>query len=455
MTLLNICQARPFDIAKQWSDILQLEFAKQGEMEKDVGIPTTLPGGPPELGNVTKLANSQIGFMNMFAYPLFEAVTHILPAMKFATDVIKSNQAIWMAQIEKEKSKEHIQFDGARYTTDGFHSPRSGSPDRKFAMSPDASHPEGLPASGSTPSLPAEVPMSTSQSLPNFQHPSQHHTSSPVLPAATIPGSRPEDPVRLPSPAVGTISQSMSPQEVVPSSRRSSGAYPGAVIVSSGISTRRRSSNTVPSQLQLGIGSAPGEHATVLSENAQPPTGPRLYGSTSTGASVGRGNGSRRGDKGSDEEPNVTTGRPGGRSYSGRQSTQQPSGRYSAFSSQDRFSNTTSGAHTIASHAPLNSPTETQATSFLSEGSDPGSNDGGAFSASDATDTEHPVTTDENVTGQRPSSNEIRSSVPGKNSRAPGSSGQVVRKTKSSRFRFSDFWKRKPKDGSSSSPGSP
>ena len=446
-------------------------------MEKDVGIPTTLPGGPPELGNVTKLANSQIGFMNIFAYPLFDAVTDILPGMKFATEVMKRNQAIWKAKIEEEKSKERFQFDGARYKSDGFQSPRSGSPDRMFAMSPVASHPEGLPASGSTPSLPAEQPMSTSQSVPNFLNTDPHSTSAPSLATTAIPGQPPENLTRLPSPAVGTIGQSMSPQEVMPSSRRSSGACPGANILTPDISTRMRSSNTVPSQLQLGLGPAPGDPATAVSENAQPrrpsadsmPTsngignsgiiaGPRLYGSTSTGASVGRANGSRRGDKGSDEEPNVPTAiRPGGQkstsSHSGRHSAQQSSGRYSAFSSQDRFSNATSGAHTVASHAPLSSPTETQATSFLTEGSDVGTNDDGAFSTSDVTDMELSGSTHKYTIGRDPSWNEVKTPVHSMNGHALGSPEHVVRK-KSSRFRF-DFWKKKSKEGSTSSPGSP
>ena len=143
--------------------MLQLEFARQGEMEQRVGLETTLFGGPPELGNLTKLANSQIGFMNIFAYPLFEAVADILPSMTFAGEEIKANQEVWKQKIEEEKSKGEERLEAERYSREGFQSPRSGSPERFFESSPEHSHPEGLPASGPQPEDPHSIPLSTSQ----------------------------------------------------------------------------------------------------------------------------------------------------------------------------------------------------------------------------------------------------------------------------------------------------
>ena len=72
-------QARPFKVAEQWTDVLQLEFANQGEMEINIGIATSLFGGPPELGNFIKKAKGQVGFMDIFGLPLFDGVTDILP----------------------------------------------------------------------------------------------------------------------------------------------------------------------------------------------------------------------------------------------------------------------------------------------------------------------------------------------------------------------------------------
>ncbi|GAB1204115.1 hypothetical protein APSETT445_002764 [Aspergillus pseudonomiae] len=97
--------ARPWDVAEKWTKILQEEFANQGEMEKEVGMETALFGGPPELGNVYKLAIGQIGFMSIFALPLFEGVADILPDMRFTVEHIRNNQSRWhhLADLEKRK----------------------------------------------------------------------------------------------------------------------------------------------------------------------------------------------------------------------------------------------------------------------------------------------------------------------------------------------------------------
>lgn len=113
---------------------------------------STLFGGPPDLGNVTKLANSQIGFMNFFGLPLFEGVADVLPDLQYAVDEIAKNKAVWETRIEQEKRKEEMRAEKHQYRTEGAQSPRSASPNRAhFAASPETSHPEGLPASGLSP----------------------------------------------------------------------------------------------------------------------------------------------------------------------------------------------------------------------------------------------------------------------------------------------------------------
>jgi hypothetical protein len=62
-------------------------------------------GGPPVRDDIIKLGESQIGFMNIFARPLFEAVTDILPAMRYAVDEILTNKAVWEKKISDEKTK--------------------------------------------------------------------------------------------------------------------------------------------------------------------------------------------------------------------------------------------------------------------------------------------------------------------------------------------------------------
>lgn len=117
--------ARPWDVAEQWTKILQEEFANQGEMEKEVGMETALFGGPPELGNIYKLATGQIGFMSIFALPLFEGVADIIPDMRFTVEHIRNNQAKWHMLADAEKRRMTLQNDSL---TDDIISPRTRSP---------------------------------------------------------------------------------------------------------------------------------------------------------------------------------------------------------------------------------------------------------------------------------------------------------------------------------------
>lgn len=118
--------ARPWAVAEKWTYKLQEEFAHQGEMENNIGMETTLFGGPPEIGNMLKLANGQIGFMTIFAHPLFANVTDIIPAMGFAAEEILINKGVWFTRAEHEKQIKMLQKRSG--TRDGGVSPRSQSP---------------------------------------------------------------------------------------------------------------------------------------------------------------------------------------------------------------------------------------------------------------------------------------------------------------------------------------
>lgn len=96
-------------------------------MENAVGMETTLFGGPPEIGNMLKLANGQIGFMTIFAHPLFANVADIIPAMSFAADEIITNKGVWFTRAEHEKRKEMLKRE-THFSDHGSVSPRSQSP---------------------------------------------------------------------------------------------------------------------------------------------------------------------------------------------------------------------------------------------------------------------------------------------------------------------------------------
>ncbi|CAN9333768.1 unnamed protein product [Alternaria alternata] len=102
----DICNvARKFETAARWANILTDEFSNQGLMEEELDMPSCLFGGPPVREDIIKLGESQIGFMNIFARPLFEAVTDILPAMRFAVDEILTNKGVWERKIDEERQK--------------------------------------------------------------------------------------------------------------------------------------------------------------------------------------------------------------------------------------------------------------------------------------------------------------------------------------------------------------
>jgi hypothetical protein len=99
-------------------------------------MPSCLFGGPPVRDDMIKLGESQIGFMNIFARPLFEAVTDILPAMRFAVDEILTNKATWDTKIDQEKQRRktktplHLGLLNASFAPDPTPSPFSGGPNR-------------------------------------------------------------------------------------------------------------------------------------------------------------------------------------------------------------------------------------------------------------------------------------------------------------------------------------
>ncbi|KAJ4286127.1 3',5'-cyclic-nucleotide phosphodiesterase [Kalmusia sp. IMI 367209] len=127
-------KARKFQTAARWANILTDEFSNQGVMEQELQIPSCLFGGPPVRDDMIKLGESQIGFMNIFARPLFEAVADILPAMRYALDEILMNKSIWEKKIsdEKDKQKKHPNLSlgllSPSFAADPTPSPFSGGP---------------------------------------------------------------------------------------------------------------------------------------------------------------------------------------------------------------------------------------------------------------------------------------------------------------------------------------
>lgn len=334
-------------------------------MENDLAMSTTLFGGPPELGNLTKLANSQNGFINIFACPLFEVVSDILPCMTFAVDEMRSNQETWKKKVQEQTPTD---YQKKSFSSENFLSPRSGSPSRSSSQ-PELSHPEGLPASETSSHILTKI---GSSAVPEREEP-RRASAAPALQLSSDPMTQIHSQDSRRSSSSGQPGNPNSAVDPIASSRRpSSGFLTGNGIPQSLVA--RRSSNTGPSQLQLGLGPDATSQAFPIAsatENVQPSRrgseGTASQTNTSTLTSDtgsrnitifgGGGSATRKGSKSSD----------GDQTYSQQRSMAYAMARHSPYSTHERHS---SGGHTSRSQSVPYSPTETQATSVTEDSDD-------------------------------------------------------------------------------------
>ncbi|KAF3937221.1 hypothetical protein ABW19_dt0207036 [Dactylella cylindrospora] len=120
--------ARKYEIAAQWTVILTDEFARQASLETDLKIPTSLAVQPEE-GSSIALGKSQVGFIKLFAAPLFQSIADVMPEMSFGIAEVKTNMDIWQSLITdctESGDKPFVLKKMGEY----FHKPRSnGAPD--------------------------------------------------------------------------------------------------------------------------------------------------------------------------------------------------------------------------------------------------------------------------------------------------------------------------------------
>jgi hypothetical protein len=106
--------ARPFDISAQWAKILMNEFARQGELESELQIPTCLFGGPPNREDLLAAAQSQKGFMSLFGFPLFRGISEVMPNTSCTLPELEKNNNVWETKISEEKARREAMSDRRR-----------------------------------------------------------------------------------------------------------------------------------------------------------------------------------------------------------------------------------------------------------------------------------------------------------------------------------------------------
>ena len=199
-------------------------------METDLGIPSALFATPTR--ETVELGKSQLNFMNMFAIPLFQGVTDIMPALQFTVDELHQNIKVWTTRVEEAQQRK----DGDDSVMDGMFSPRAMS----LASPSDAANQQGANRTGSI-----------SSNLGDLLS-SGPHESGPKK-AAALEGITESD-------FQDTSSKGLSNGPHEEAIAEPNGAIDGEPLTPPVYSMARRSSKPTPSQLQLSYAtvSAPG-----------------------------------------------------------------------------------------------------------------------------------------------------------------------------------------------------
>ncbi|TQS35632.1 hypothetical protein Golomagni_03943 [Golovinomyces magnicellulatus] len=154
--------ARKYDIASKWTIILTDECARQATMEKDLGIPSVLFA--PPVREITQLGESQIGFMETFALPLFQEVSNNMPALSFCVRELQQNKSIWEKKIvehQKIIKNQNIAGDNASLRSETVSAKKSNE---------KISEKLTIPTQHRTKKRPNLKPIDVSLSLASFQN---------------------------------------------------------------------------------------------------------------------------------------------------------------------------------------------------------------------------------------------------------------------------------------------
>lgn len=103
-------QSRPIGVSQHWSSVLLEEWAKQASLEQDLSLPVSVVAS----ADAALQAKGQIGFIDLFTKPLFEAVSDALPELQPYADSCVENQTIWKARLAELTEKEGDEGEAVR-----------------------------------------------------------------------------------------------------------------------------------------------------------------------------------------------------------------------------------------------------------------------------------------------------------------------------------------------------
>lgn len=120
-------------------------------MEEELRIPTSLMAPPKK--DMVSLGKAQLGFMNLFALPLFQGVADLMPAMQYCVDELEANKVLFEMKVQGEESKADPASRMLR-DADGTFSPRTMS----MAATPDHNEKKASPPTPTQKLLAASAP---------------------------------------------------------------------------------------------------------------------------------------------------------------------------------------------------------------------------------------------------------------------------------------------------------
>lgn len=103
-------------------------------MEEELNISSSLMSQPKK--DIVSLGKAQLGFMNLFALPLFQGVADLMPAMQYCVDELEVNKVLFERKIEEEQDRMDPAIRMLQKGDGGTYSPRTMS----MAVTPDITH---------------------------------------------------------------------------------------------------------------------------------------------------------------------------------------------------------------------------------------------------------------------------------------------------------------------------
>ena len=95
---------KPLPIYQEWAQRCVEEFFKQGDFEKQLGLPISFNCDR----NSVSLPKSQLGFMDAIVSPLFTVFNVYFPQLSFTLDNLKKNHEYYKGIVdEEEKDKKN------------------------------------------------------------------------------------------------------------------------------------------------------------------------------------------------------------------------------------------------------------------------------------------------------------------------------------------------------------